>query len=450
VQSTSAQLLRRGRVGRHWFPVLREATLLWLGTRLVLAVATYLAILFAQAGQPSKVIGIHELLDAWNHWDSSFFYLPIAVRGYRDGIQTGFFPLYPALVHGVWALTGQRDVLVVGLAVSSAASLFAFAAVGLFALAEDASPSVVLTTLRLVAVSPFAFFLAAPYPMSLLLALAAVALLAARCGWWYLAAPAVALASLTHPAGCLLALPVTWEFAAQHGWGRNARHWVDRLARVVYRLRTGRLRWHLPIPPVQGPRAAPSVPQYVWLRQHLPRGPSILQAILVLEAAPAALWGYMIYCARTFHDPLAFAHHQAVDFQHLTVGPWTGLTLLIANVRAMPAWTYEQARVLVDVVPLMVALVLTGYAAARRALPVSFLLYSASIPLLLLCQPVVGTNFYDVVIGAGRYLLAAVPLYVLLARWCVMRPWLGTLLLYGCALLQTLLAVFYLTGNWLV
>jgi hypothetical protein len=57
---------------------------------------------------------------------------------------------------------------------------------------------------------------------------------------------------------------------------------------------------------------------------------------------------------------------------------------------------------------------------------------------------------YDPFNGEGRYVMAAVPLFLLLGRWMVRRPWLEMLVVGGGFMLQALFLGFFLRGGWVV
>jgi len=71
------------------------------------------------------------------------------------------------------------------------------------------------------------------------------------------------------------------------------------------------------------------------------------------------------------------------------------------------------------------------------------------IGLLALCMMSPIAIAQDVYISAGRYLLAAAPLFLLLGQWS-RRPWLDTLLVSAGFLVQGALAVQFLSGYWII
>ena len=61
-------------------------------------------------------------------------------------------------------------------------------------------------------------------------------------------------------------------------------------------------------------------------------------------------------------------------------------------------------------------------------------------------QPISGLP--DIAPSAARYLLAAVPVFLLLGRWSVRRSWLEQLLIAGGFMLQGVLVTFFLSNGW--
>jgi hypothetical protein len=80
-----------------------------------------------------------------------------------------------------------------------------------------------------------------------------------------------------------------------------------------------------------------------------------------------------------------------------------------------------------------------------RKLPFAFTLYMVGLLYLCVSAPLIGNP--DAYGSAGRYLLVAVPLFLLLARWSARRPWLETFLLCAGFILQAVFLASYLTGG---
>ncbi len=380
----------------------------WLATRLAYALFTYFGVLFRAnlpvASSPTG-IGPHTLLAAWQRWDA-MWYLGIAAHGYTSAQATAFFPLYPLLVKGVSLIVGPHWLLA-GLGASSLASLAAFIGIALLAASELDGADAAWRTLRVTLAYPLAFFLTAPYSDSTFLACAAFALYAARRGSWRWAGACAALAGLARPTGVVLALPLLYEYSRQHDlWRRIGER---RMSRAEVR--------------------------------------SLGAALLV---ASSAVWGialYSLYLWRRFGDPLLFAHAEHRFWRHAT---WNSSSVTAAvhqaHAAAFSPWTYEFARGLVDQAPVVLFLLLTLL--ALRRMPVAFTLYMVCVLTLAVASPRPGR--IGLVVSAGRYLLASIPIFLLLAAWTKRHPWLDHLLMCGGFLLQAVFALYFLAGGWMV
>lgn len=429
------------RIRWHWpvrVPIaVRIGGGVWLATRVMYVLVTVVAVVFTQAGGARtagdplahKVFSVHTLAWAWAQWDGLLFYLPIAQHGYTAASQTNFFPLYPLVVHVLLPLVGgPSHVLRAALGVSQLASLAAFIGLAALVLHQGGSVRVATLTVTVLVASPLAFFLAAPYPTALLLALAVWAWLAGQRGWWLAAALCVALATLTHPTGVALWLPLVMAYGRARWWGDTRRRWLSAMLAT-----RGRPLWA------------------AWRE-----GARVVEAELVVLAGPLALGGYALWCQQRFGDRLAFVHSQEHLFNHQRLSPLATVHVDLAAVHSAPAGTYLQARLLVDVVPIVLALVVlvvVSVCVVRRQndfWPLDWTLYVLGLLALFLAVPVVGTQFPDPVIGAGRYLLPVFPLWVALGRWAARWPSLETLLVGGGFALQAVLLAFYLNGGWLV
>jgi hypothetical protein len=387
-----------------WRAIALRAALLWLATRVALAVCGVTAVLFgfAAAGQPQAGHSIHTFIATWQRWDSEW-YLPIAQRGYWSATQTAFFPLYPLLVH-ILIVLASGHVLVAGLLVSNLAALAAFIGLALLTVGEagfDAAPHGV----RIFAAYPLAFFLAAPYSDSLFVALAVFSLFCARRGHWGWAAVCACLASLTHLTAVVLIVPLAWEFVRQHDWWRGD-GW--------------RAQWRDP------------------------RG--LAQLAALLGAAPAGILTYMAYLNARFGKPTTFLSAEHHFWDHQPMLPWQSLRLAAHTFRTAAPGSYDQMRMLVDYAPLALFALLTLCTVRRQ--PVSFTLYMLGLLYVCIASPI--PVLQDVYASVGRYLLAAVPIFVLLARWSARRPWLETLLLGTGFMTQALLLAAYLAGRWII
>jgi hypothetical protein len=405
----------------QWRRIAAQATGIWLATRIALAAFTYLAVLFRASGPRTHLTPFppRTLFLSWQRWDA-LWYLRIAQQGYSTEQATAFFPLYPLLVRIVAALTGGHW-LAAALVVANLGTLGGFIGLALLAAHEFGRPRAAWSAVYVAAAYPLAFFLAAPYTDGLFLAFAVFALFSARRGAWQWAALCAFLAALTRPTGVILVLPLLWEYGRQHAWWRLGR-WREGW-------REGRL-------------AAALRSRQSWRRVAVAAG--------VLGAVPAALGLYMLCLWWRFGDPLLFLHAEQRYWSHATVA--TAITAHpavaphVAPAPQLSMWTYDLARSLVDIAPVVVFAVVTLL--IIRRLPLTHVLYMAG--LLALCIAAPRFDRLGIFVSAGRYLCAAVPAFMLLGRWAERYPWLHMLLVSGGFLAQAVLAEFFLMGGWLV
>lgn len=389
----------------RWRPLVLEAAAIWLVTRISYAALTYYAILYTRGGQRlSPAISLHALISSWNQWDS-YHYVAIATRGYYDVQPTAFFPLYPILIHLLILVIGASHAVVAALFVANLGTLGAFIGVALLAANESDTSDSAWRTLRVFIAYPLALFLAAAYTEGIFVAFVAGSLLAARRGSWRWAALFALLAGLTRPTGLALVLPLAWEYGRQHGWWHAAwETWRAGGWRKVVR-------------------------------------PSVLaEATMVVGAVPAAIVAYMLFCWVRFGDPLIFLHAEQIYWGHTNVPPWQTLWLSFSHIRHTPLFSGREARLFMDFVPLATFMLLAFIGIPR--LPVMFTLYTFGILYLSIATP--RLEFDDVLISVGRYLIAAVPVFLLLGRWIERRPWLDALLITLGLLVQAVLTVTFL------
>ena len=393
-----------------WRRIAGQAALVWLATRLVYTVSTYVAVIFLKQGFDPSLMGLggptypHELFESWHRWDVDW-YLVISNEGYGPDIRrAAFFPLFPLLINLFTWFGGDSNRFTVAMIVANLGTLGAFVGIALAA-ANERGRVVASYALLAFAAYPFVFFTAAAYPDGLFVGLAAFALLFSRRQMWYWAAGFAFAAALARPTGLALAAPLIWEFASRH-YSRSPERRVPRLS----------MTW----------RAA-------------------AKGALVAAAVPLGVGVFALYLWWALGDPLAFVKAQA-NWAH-TFTPFWDLPALAWNaIGAQPEWSFNQARVIIDVAPavLFVALAVAG---ARR-LPVSFTLYIAAVLLVSLASPIV--TYFDPFASVGRYLLAAFPAFILLGEWSSRRPWVNALVLGGGFMLQALFLGFFLMGGWMI
>lgn len=179
-------------------------------------------------------VGKHPLALLARSWDS-VWYLGIAAHGYGRTVSfrptvvhsdLAFFPLYPALVRGVTALT-PLHASTAGLLVSWLAA--AAAACGVYMVAARLHGRAVATTLVLVwGLLPHSVVLSMAYTEPVLTAFAAWSLYAVLTERWLCAGALAALAGLARPNGFAVAAAVL-AAAALEVWRRRGREVSHRL-----------------------------------------------------------------------------------------------------------------------------------------------------------------------------------------------------------------------------
>ncbi len=400
-----------------------QATSLWLVSRVLLGLLTYYSALFQpDARNTNPVVTPVILIHRWLQWDATN-YVAIARGGYFESVLTAFFPLYPFLMHLLTALLGPGNEVLAGMIISNLAALVAFIGLGYLAAYESGTGRTVGQTILVLAAYPFAFFLAAPYTEGLFLACAVWALLAARRGWWYLGAGCTFVGALTRPTGVILVLPLVYEFGRQHGWwqrlieGARQRDWGV-LGRLLHRR-----SWR-----------------------------QALMLLAIVAAVPLAFGVFALICTLIFSDPLLFIkvhdHWNRINLPIWTTlwrgVVWQGAILFLHK----GLGSYENARNLVDLLPVLIIGIIT--LCSIRRMPVSFTLYMLGLLYISVDPPVkIGQNTVEFD-SAGRFLLLAVPIFLLLGRWVGRYAWLEMLLVGGGFLFQAIFAAYYLEGGWLI
>ncbi|MDE3231136.1 MAG: hypothetical protein KGO05_14755, partial [Chloroflexota bacterium] len=153
---------------------------------------------------------------------------------------------------------------------------------------------------------------------------------------------------------------------------------------------------------------------------------------------------YACYLWLRFGSPFTFVLAES-HWSHFFLLPFISIPIAVVSFVGVHPQTTLQMRVFLDLAPIVAAVVLT-FVAIRRA-PVAFTLYMLSLLFLVTSEPI---NFTDLFISGGRYMLAAIPLFVIFADRLTRSEWLLPILLWSGALLQALLAIFYLQHGWLV
>ncbi len=394
-----------------WRTLLLQGSAFWLATRIAYALVTYFAVIF-NAQTPGSAWTLIQfspqmLLTAWGQWDTGW-YISIAQHWYSvaNPLATAFFPLYPLLIRLTIGMIGAANSLLAGMLISNLAALVTF--VGLLALAwQEEGAARAPFALKAFAVYPFAFFTAAAYAESPFLAVVVFCLLFARRGQWWGAALCGFLAALTRPTAIILILPVAWEFARQH----------------VYLFRAG---W---------PRS---------LREHLPE---LAGGVAAIGAVPFAVGLYALYIHSIFGSFTTFISEERLGWGHRSI---THLSLDVEMARSMAQvvpWSNEQARMLVDIAPLVIIVALTLL--FWRRMPFSFVLYMAGALFVSISSPI-SFILFDPFVSVGRYLLMSIPIFLLVSRPMQRHPAFDQLIVMTGLMLQAVLLGFFLRGGWII
>ncbi|MGW1159218.1 hypothetical protein ACWD48_13535 [Streptomyces sp. NPDC002519] len=321
----------------------------------------------------ARSVGKHPLLLLGHSWDS-VWYLRIAAHGYgltlrnSTGIHSdlAFFPLYPGLVRAVTTLA-PLDGVKAGLLVSWTAA--AVAAYGIYLLgARLHGPAVATVLVALWGLLPHSVVLSMAYTEPVLTACAAWSLYAVLTRRWVWAGALAALAGLSRPNGCSVAVAVL-AAAAHEGW-RARGHGVS------HRLWTG------------------------------------------AALAPLGWGGYVLWVGHRRGDPLGgyFTVQRLwgsrFDFGHGAL--LFTVHMLLHGTRLL----FPMALVILGVSSVLFALLI-----ADRA-PLPLVVYSG----VLLVIALGGSGFFE---SKPRFLLPAFPLLIVVARALVRtaraRPWHATI-----------------------
>ncbi|GAC1472403.1 MAG: hypothetical protein PVSMB7_25030 [Chloroflexota bacterium] len=393
-----------GREPIPWRAVVLQAGAMWLASRVAMTIFTYFAVQLNAQGTNVRPnihsLGPSKMLDAWNQWDVHW-YTGIAVHGYHDWHAAAFFPFYPLMVHLLTFFMGTSHVLGAAMIVSNLGTLVAFIAIGALA-AWEFGPGASAWAVRAAAAYPFMFFTFAGYSDSWLLAWAALTLLFARRRMWPWAAACAFMASISRPTSMVLFVPLLWEY------GRALRT-EGRLTRATL----------------------------------TPR--KVIEALPVVAAVPLGFGVYGLYLWSKFRNPLEWVSAQN-SWDHKTVTPWHWVDMAWHSVHNTPVYTFPQARVLMDLAPVVLIALLTIWGVRR--MPVSFALYMAAVIGLLVTAAVPAD--FDPFNAESRYLIMSIPIFLLLGRWMQKRPAIDLLIVASGFLLQGAFAMFWLRGGWIV
>lgn len=385
------------------------ADILWLflGTRLLLVVGTYLSFILLPVPPhvyPSTPVDVIGLLTSWNHWDATRF-LDVAQYGYQSIVDTPFFPLFPLLIRGLAWLAGNQGYLVFGMFISNAAllgSLFV-----LYQLATEAlGKQVGRRTLLYLCIFPTAFFFFTAYNESLFLLLTSSTFLAMQRQKWWLAGLLGLLATLTRSAGLLLVFPYLCEV------------WMSR------------------------EQSLSTYPPASLIQQAKRLFPQIWPVLLM----PLGTISYCLFCWYTFGNPLAFATVQS-HWGRVTAFPlWSLIAAFIQLFAIQPFGSFNEAHLLLDMAATFgaIALAFMGW----RKLRPSYTLWIGLLIFYMLLSPALTQA--DILQSNQRFILEMFPAFLILAECGQKHPRLHSACMLAFPFLQAILAALFVFNRWMV
>lgn len=383
-----------------------QALSVWFASRAAFAVLTlYFPFVTGPESPRIKTVALASIIQRWTYWDGAI-YIHLARSGYTPPEYSVYFPLYPALIRVSAFIIGPHWATA-ALLVSNLGALLAYGGIAALAAqfaSRERERQIARTALILFAAYPLGFFTAAAYTDGIFVGLAAFALLfAMRRQWWWAAAFAL-LAGWTRPVGPALILPLAWEAmqcyrAARAEGGAGSR------------------------------REA--------LRMTAPALAAICAPILSVVTFSAYLW-------QRFGDPLMIVHSEH-HWAHFSMSPLLSIPVAIFAFAHVAINSPLQFRVLLDLAPVIGALVIT-LVAARRA-PPALTLYMLGLLYIVTSEPI---DFTDLFISGGRYMIAAIPVVLYLANWLRRADWLLPALCVCGVALQAVLTIYFLKHGWIV
>ncbi len=374
----------------------RDIILLFVTTRLILVMVTYVAYILLTASKYSSApVNTLALLASWNHWDAAN-YVRIAQFGYQTPYDVAFFPLFPLLIAAIAHLLGNWSYLLVGTLISNGTLLGALFV--LYQLAADAGGDLVgRRTLLYLCIFPTAFFFFAPYNEPLFLLLSTSIFLALRRQRWWLAGLFGFLASLTRSPGILLVVPFIAEL------------WLSRDSITASR-------------------------QKMLLR--------VLPVLLI----PLGTLLYAIYCWHISGNPLDFVAVQSHWGRH-TTWPWQGIFLSLASIFWYhPFGSFSEVHNVLDLSATIafITLAILG----RNKLRASYSIWLAVLLIFILISPAVATN--DPLESNQRFILEMFPAFITLAMIGIKHPRLHQGIMLVFPTLLATLSILFIMNRWIV
>ncbi|MGO8948409.1 MAG: hypothetical protein ACLQUY_12275 [Ktedonobacterales bacterium] len=379
--------------------LIKLAAGIWLASRVALFLLTYLVqVVINWRHHLGLSLSPAAMIMHWRQFDA-VDYTSIALYGYTSLYRSAYFPLYPLCIAAVNFLFFGKQAVLAGMIVNSIGALIGSVGLAFLAMHESRRYEVTRWTLLAFFAYPLAFFLAAPYSEGLFLASFAWCLWATRRRIWWLAALLALTATLTRVTGIILVIPMLIEFLRVAEWGK-------------------RLRWR-----------------------------DVLPVTLLLISAPLGLGLFMLYLWKTIGDPLGFYHAQ-VYFGHSTLFYPVGLVEGIHFYLSRPFLSFTEFRQMIDFLPL-VGLTAVAVIAARKQ-PLAYTVLVIELFLLTTQSPKIYSPGNAVFVSAGRYVMMALPSFLIIGGWFERNRKLGALCCALSFLVQIVFAVYFLQGGAII
>jgi Gpi18-like mannosyltransferase len=375
---------------------------IWLASRVALFLLTYVVQVVISWRHHTGLVLPWDMITRWREFDA-IDYTNIAVYGYNSLYRSAFFPLYPSYIALVNFLFLGRQPVLAALIVNNVGALIGSIGLAFLAVRESNRYDVAKWTLLALFAYPLAFFLAAPYSEGLFLASFAWCLWATRERIWWLAALMSFIAALTRLTGIVLVIPMLIEFLRTMEWGK----------RINFR--------------------------DVQIR--------VISGILLLIAVPLGIGLFMLYLGKTIGDPLGFIHAQ-VYFGHSTLFYPVGLVEGIHFYLSRPFLSFTQIRQMIDFLPL-IGLTAIAIIGARKQ-PLAYTVLVLELFVLATQSPKIVSPGNAVFVSAGRYMLMALPSFLIIGGWFARNPKLGLLCCGASFLVQIVFAVYFLQGGAII
>ncbi|HTI14704.1 MAG TPA: mannosyltransferase family protein [Dictyobacter sp.] len=377
----------------------RDILWLFIATRLMLVLITYIAyILLTAAKYSTTPVDISALLTTWDHWDAAD-YTRIAQSGYQH-FDLAFFPLFPLLIFCFAHILGGASwsYLVAGTIISNA-SLFGFLCLLYCLTTEITGDEVAKRALLYICIFPTACFFFAAYNESLYLLFATGTFLCLQRQRWWLAGVLGLLATTTRSAGLLLVVPYLYAL------------WQQR-ATAFSTIRT-------------------------WITQV---GPIIL--------IPAGMALFALYCWITVGNPLYFITVQAHSGRHLSwplLGIWQAFSALILY-HPQAFGSSNQAHLLFDLSVTLIFIALIGV--GWRTLPRQYSIWTIVFMLYILTDPALAKP--DVLLSNQRFVLEMFPAFITLALLGKRYPRVHHAIVISFPILLAVFSIAFLMNRWIV